>query len=89
MDVHKARRISFSNSIDTTVNAVCSGRDKSDGSLLTDKTDGACFSFYTAAGIPAEAFGIFFLGAFGKLLKATVVSICPHGTSHLPLDGFS
>ena len=56
---HKARRVYFSNSIDTTVNAVCSGRDKSDGSLLTDKTGWACLSLYAAAGIPAEAFGIF------------------------------
>jgi len=61
----------FSNSTDTTVIAVCSSRDKSDGSLLTDKTGGACVSLYAAAGIPAEAFGIF-LDAFGKLLKVTV-----------------
>jgi hypothetical protein len=55
----KARRVYFSNSTDTTVNAVCSGGDKSDGSLLTDKTGGACLSLYATTGIPAEAFGIF------------------------------
>ena len=37
-----------------------------------------------------------FLGAFAKLRKATIsfvmsvrLSVCPHGTSRLPLDGFS
>jgi hypothetical protein len=32
------------------------------------------------------------LGAFAKLQKATisyVMSVCPHGTTRLPLDGFS
>jgi hypothetical protein len=56
---HKARRVYFSNRTDAAVSAVCSGRDKSDGSLLTDKTGGACLSLYTAAGIPAETFEIF------------------------------
>jgi len=33
-----------------------------------------------------------FLGAFAKLRKGTasfVLSVCPHGTTRLPLDGFS
>jgi hypothetical protein len=32
-----------------------------------------------------------FSGAFAKLLKATIsffMSVCPHGTTRLPLDGF-
>jgi len=32
-----------------------------------------------------------FLGAFAELRKATVsfvMSVCPHGTTRLPLDGF-
>jgi hypothetical protein len=34
---------------------------------------------------------IYFLGAFTKLRKATITfvkSVCPHGTTVLPLDGF-
>ena len=34
----------------------------------------------------------YFLGAFAKLRNATVsfvMSVCPHGTTRLPLDGFS
>jgi hypothetical protein len=37
-------------------------------------------------------FGQLFLGMFAKLVKATVsfvMSVCPHGTFRLPLDGFS
>lgn len=56
---HKVCTFYFNNSIDTTLSSVFIGRDKSDGSLLTDKTGGACLSLYAAAGIPAEAFGIF------------------------------
>ena len=85
--VHEVRRVSFSNSIDTTVNAVCSDRDKSDGSLLRDKTGGECLFLVHNGGNTGGSLWNF-LGAYGKLLKATVVSICPHGTSLLPLDGF-
>jgi hypothetical protein len=30
-----------------------------------------------------------FLGSFAKLLNVSCPSVCPHGTSRLPLDGFS
>ena len=36
-------------------------------------------------------YSVTFLGAFAKLRKATigfVMSVCPHGTTRLPLDGF-
>jgi len=36
--------------------------------------------------------GTAFLGTFQKLRKTTInfiMSVCPHGTSQLPMDGFS
>jgi len=56
-----------------------------------------CFPFGVFTGLYC-LFGVscFFLDAFAKFRKATVsvvmsvrLSVCPHGTTRLPLDGFS